>query len=258
MTKAAYKRICEFQSTHPLRGATIRLWTLFMSGTFQSTHPLRGATEILFDEPIIYKFQSTHPLRGATRLSAAFYPLPVFQSTHPLRGATVCNWWAVFFPIFDFNPRTPCGVRQAAVVAGDAGSGISIHAPLAGCDTSSPILSWSCSVFQSTHPLRGATSARATGCTGLCGFQSTHPLRGATSVAGHGAALAVISIHAPLAGCDKGVSLLLYKTAHFNPRTPCGVRRAYCCADDHIRRISIHAPLAGCDGDIADFDAETA
>ena len=33
---------------------------------FQSTHPLRGATEVIEIRPIKIQFQSTHPLRGAT------------------------------------------------------------------------------------------------------------------------------------------------------------------------------------------------
>ena len=82
-----------------------------------------------------------------------------------------------------------------------------IHAPLAGCDldrSQTPMLYWR--RFQSTHPLRGATTGRIkhdTGNTGNfnprtpCGvrhhapmllllaiqFQSTHPLRGATRAA---------------------------------------------------------------------------
>ena len=57
----------------------------------------------------------------------------------------------------------------------------------------------------------------------------------------------IISIHAPLAGCDHARDLWLRHRDDFNPRTPCGVR----LADDvqhHLRdAISIHAPLAGCD-----------
>ena len=34
-----------------------------------------------------------------------------------------------------------------------------------------------------------------------------------------------ISIHAPLAGCDNVFRLGLFDAEHFNPRTPCGVRR---------------------------------
>ena len=105
-------------------------------------------------------------------------------------------------PEKDFNPRTPCGVRRAALVSLPARHGISIHAPLAGCDLTNLTLRRAsshfnprtpCGVrliwisaatraprFQSTHPLRGATR-----CLCLHGFkrelfQSTHPLRGAT------------------------------------------------------------------------------
>jgi len=80
-------------------------------------------------------------------------------------------------------------------------------------------------VFQSTHPLRGATRAMRlhliqdshfnphTPCgvrpchtelfANPCLFQSTHPLRGATSNAFAPAREYCISIHTPLAGCDR-------------------------------------------------------
>ena len=78
----------------------------------------------------------------------------------------------------DFNPRTPCGVRQKwAVERGKK------------------------EVFQSTHPLRGATCS--------------HPLMPVKRM---------ISIHAPLAGCDCGGRPPDRRGMDFNPRTPCGVR----------------------------------
>ena len=55
-------------------------------------------------------------------------------------------------------------------------------------------------------------------------FQSMHPLRGATSRNLEKPRIIVISIHAPLAGCDRGGSMTAL-----------------------TRLISIHAPLAGCD-----------
>ena len=123
---------------------------------------------------------------------------------------------------------------------------ISIHAPLAGCDISSLLLSSAYPLFQSTHPLRGAThpddsDAREaafqsthplrgatlapvyTGRTSR--FQSTHPLRGATCCFGRRVRRCEISIHAPLAGCDPWLSAMRALTPNFNPRTPCGVRR---------------------------------
>ena len=56
-------------------------------------------------------------------------------------------------------------------------------------------------------------------------FQSTHPLRGATGEWYSDTVGKMISIHAPLAGCDEILRL-----------------------DLQLFAISIHAPLAGCDG----------
>ena len=127
---------------------------------------------------------------------------------------------------------------------------ISIHAPLAGCDSWGNCPHPSRSQFQSTHPLRGATLVCHRVIRVLV-FQSTHPLRGATSVVlrlrvyqidfnprtpcgvrlgdRRGVvALHVISIHAPLAGCDSVTPSPPTRTIYFNPRTPCGVRQQNC------------------------------
>ena len=55
-------------------------------------------------------------------------------------------------------------------------------------------------------------------------FQSTHPLRGATAGKIFLDGRPVISIHAPLAGCDLGQRCVCAGHRYFNPRTPCGVR----------------------------------
>ena len=61
-----------FQSTHPMRGATILEFDVCLLLKFQSTHPMRGATGIIFGGRIIAMiFQSTHPMRGATRAREA-------------------------------------------------------------------------------------------------------------------------------------------------------------------------------------------
>ena len=57
----------------------------------------------------------------------------------------------------------------------------------------------------------------------------------------------MISIHAPLAGCDSLSSSSTSRVNHFNPRTPCGVRQGYMSISNNTSGISIHAPLAGCD-----------
>ena len=61
-----------------------------------------------------------------------------FQSTHPLRGATGAQAQSLYRP-GNFNPRTPCGVRQGIHTPHDTDFPISIHAPLAGCDNSADV-----------------------------------------------------------------------------------------------------------------------
>ena len=96
------------------------------------------------------------------------------------------------------------------------------------------------------------------------------PLAGCDRYGGVTGLQRLISIHAPLAGCDLGLLILgcrinhfnprtpcgvrrypfcpqLGTPAHFNPRTPCGVRRGCMNPSRRFARISIHAPLAGCD-----------
>ena len=126
-----------FQSTHPVRGATMSRTQKRNRILFQSTHPVRGATN---GEPVRHVeigisihapregcdfdlghiaiphdvFQSTHPVRGATTLMSSTNTLyRPFQSTHPVRGATPTNTTAQYAR----------------------------------------------SIFQSTHPVRGATPA---------------------------------------------------------------------------------------------------
>ena len=155
-------------------------------------------------------------------VNLAFPPILKFQSTHPLRGATAAE-------------RTAAAGREISIHAPLAGCdglcdvvgkilAISIHAPLAGCDSHHSVYQRMNRAFQSTHPLRGAT-------TRLWGwrwaprkFQSTHPLRGATESLPLRRRPRGISIHAPLAGCDLRGDDRRRVHHDFNPRTPCGVR----------------------------------
>ena len=145
----------------------------------------------------------------------------LFQSTRPLRDAT------------------------ADATQADGIGGISIHAPLAGCDNSTDLTVVKYDGFQSTRPLRDATFCfREKFPIHL--FQSTRPLRDATSINTFNGSFRTISIHAPLAGCDDRLDLSMLAIIHFNPRAPCGMRHKRPYFADLIS-ISIHAPLAGCD-----------
>ena len=80
-------------------------------------------------------------------------------------------------------------------------------------------------MFQFTHPGRGATSASSEPSKSVIVFQFTHPGRGATQGGRLWHAPIVVSIHAPREGCDGSGIVLI-----------------------HIAEVSIHAPREGCDG----------
>ena len=123
-----------------------------------------------------------------------------------------------------FNPRTHRGVRLIKLLAlslkkrisihapivgcddhpvsgGVAPSVISIHAPIVGCDPSEYLTTVLVQRFQSTHPSWGATFFNIVFCF-LIRFQSTHPSWGATMIIINNINFSVISIHAPIVGCD--------------------------------------------------------
>ena len=175
------------------------------------------------DEKALSQFQSTHPVRGATGTMIKL-AIPIYISIHAPRAG--CDLAAVraASSASNFNPRTPCGVRPPK-------------------HNKKPLFF----EFQSTHPVRGATGASnnynaqashfnpRTPCgvrrqwsadiRPAAAFQSTHPVRGAT-IGRHASGTALgISIHAPRAGCDRTARHSVTAAGHFNPRTPCGVRR---------------------------------
>ncbi len=146
-----------FQSTHPLRGATLGLGGLVRHGIISIHAPLAGCDLFQFQtQTVTYHFNPRTPC-GVRLISSVSMPIrrnfnprtPCgvrlhlyflhdahmgFQSTHPLRGATRLDRPGVAGDR-DFNPRTPCGVRLCG------GRRRRADRP-----------------FQSTHPLRGATA----------------------------------------------------------------------------------------------------
>ena len=77
-------------------------------------------------------------------------------------------------------------------------------------------------------------------------FQSTHPVRGATHETTRLEQLAVISIHAPREGCDRGAfhDRLGRRISIHAPREGCDSGHLVACDEPPI---SIHAPREGCD-----------
>ena len=192
-----------------------------IAGRFQSTHPLRGAKALRVHDVKDVRISIHAPLAGCDGMAEIALAQQIsFQSTHPLRGAT--NGMS--------GPK-----RRFCIL---------IHAPLAGCDDVITRADYDFMVFQSTHPLRGATKSRrnhpqhytfqsthplrgatfsASSCDRMARFQSTHPLRGATNMLTVASGYSMVSIHAPLAGCDQLPARMGQHDPRFNPRTPSGV-----------------------------------
>ena len=149
----------------------------------------------------------------------------IFQSTHPSWGATVCLSTSILEDVENFNPRTHRGVRhndstQSVVcvlyfnprthrgvrrkkeVQSKEDLCISIHAPIVGCDDINNTSIYCVEVFQSTHPSWGATESGTNLMVGDIDFNPrTH--RGVRPHAPSNAqANKLISIHAPIVGCD--------------------------------------------------------
>ena len=198
---------------------------IFCCRRFQSTLPVWGATLgtmlAMADTPI-----SIHAPRVGSDIDLiAILKLQyIFQSTLPVWGATRRRGHRPG-GAGDFNPRSPCGERRS-------------HGSWAGI----------MSAFQSTLPVWGATWATRRSTTGRR-FQSTLPVWGATVGEFLGRTDGGISIHAPRVGSDYIPELDPRFFYHFNPRSPCGERRAADKLLDCQRAISIHAPRVGSDGE---------
>ena len=148
----------------------------------------------------------------------------LFQSTRPIRGATTVTITAPLTNTY-FNPRAPYGARQVLCVVVVVHHGISIHAPHAGRDHS-----------RGTNRLHGSISIHAPHAgRDFCLHKSSRPSVAISIHAPHAGrdpvhrrarAAVCISIHAPHAGRDPLAQLPYNVGPYFNPRAPCGARRA--------------------------------
>ena len=233
-----------FQSTRPMRGATLALVRFSVMAVFQSTRPMRGATILTVTLSLCLVFQSTRPMRGATVDfdDTARFEFISIHAPHAGRDRSCAGTRAVRA---DFNPRAPCGARPARVPSPTGSEyfnprapcgarpypllpmspalGISIHAPHAGRDLLKLIKSITSQNFNPRAPC-GARHAQ-----GLCPcapnrFQSTRPMRGATIVLYKFLFVNRFQSTRPMRGATLTNSPLLPSKIYFNPRAPCGAR----------------------------------
>ena len=172
---------------------------------------------------IFIVFQSTHPLRGATRRSTSKLQVSIISIHAPLAGCDKIQATKIRLSRY-FNPRTPCGVRPflSAVLLVYSVLFQSTH-PLRGA-TCQHHHDHRKHLFQSTHPLRGATGEVWHPDRKGAEFQSTHPLRGATVFVVRGPKWTIFQSTHPLRGATRPRVRHPSPVYYFNPRTPCGVR----------------------------------
>ena len=168
----------------------------------------------------------------------------------------------------NFNPRTPCGVRQhqsgqqrrpgqfqsthpvwgATFLEGQEGyqSGISIHAPRVGCDDKFQFSGCPPYDFNPRTPCGVRPDAAMAEVDALI-FQSTHPVWGATFLRPGGFPRGSISIHAPRVGCDYSYPGCVDHVQLFQSTHPVWGATVKLFRLFSIVKISIHAPRVGCD-----------
>ena len=169
------------------------------------------------------KFQPTSPVRETTQKIADVHFVSEFQPTSPVRETTNCS------------------VSRSACTA------ISTHVPRAGDDAALHKILMQVADFNPRPPC-GRRLARCAGSAGATRFQPTSPVRETTAKAVYETANQQISTHVPRAGDDLSVSTTRLPEQHFNPRPPCGRRRAVDAVPLMLARISTHVPRAGDDG----------
>ena len=170
-------------------------------------------------------FQSTRPIRGATtNLNIRRQSLWTFQSTRPIRGATLAPGVKLNLGK-NFNPRAPYGARQAADIRGVRGQEISIHAPHTGrdCLAANPML---CNtIYFNPRAPYGARLRAACKSSETVKFQSTRPIRGATSTKfSNVPKKSNFNPRAPYGARLPYFTIQSTSLSNFNPRAPYGAR----------------------------------
>ena len=213
--------------------------------SFQSTHPLRGATKSEDDTEDFRQISIHAPLAGCDEAErvpccdhADFNPrtpcgvrrifrMRSLRRSKDFNPRTPCgvrpNTEMGGRRLYNFNPRTPCGVRLIGNGEGSSLRSISIHAPLAGCDLSAARLAGYSAHFNPRTPC-GVRLTYGLFCGLEINFNPRTPCGVRLGLRRLKPTEVDISIHAPLAGCDRSSSRYHARRRHFNPRTPCGVR----------------------------------
>ena len=168
--------------------------------SIHAPHTGRDVKSVLLPEPFL-PFQSTRPIRGATLVSAA-YPVPWNISIHaPHTGRDSNTDLSARFK-HNFNPRAPYGARHKYAIPRHMAT-----------------------LFQSTRPIRGATSCPIRCCV-IRGYFNPRAPYGARPRHGLTAEITItFQSTRPIRGATAEYPSINALRIHFNPRAPYGARR---------------------------------
>ena len=196
----------------PHTGSDASLNRLYCFGfLFQSTLPIRGATSYHSFSWLPLRYFNPHsPYGERLKLTMTSIMTIIFQSTLPIRGATTAYISMAPIAVISIHtPHTGSDLLLSLLVLGT--KIISIHTPHTGSDDSFLSGTIYPARFQSTLPIRGATSA-VPSVLPIDTFQSTLPIRGATSDRCPIPCHRCISIHTPHTGSDPSCRVIVYHT----------------------------------------------
>ena len=168
----------KFQSTHPMRGATKIMVKGCKYDEFQSTHPMRGATDGLISAFEFLGISIHAPHAGCDNTESRnrctrkhFNPRTPCGVRQHLLGRQLRPGI-----ISIHAPHAGCDYRKKHIYFYFE---ISIHAPHAGCDSTCSSTAWTRIYFNPRTPC-GVRQRAMPSLRSPMIFQSTHPMRGAT------------------------------------------------------------------------------
>ena len=162
-----------------MRGATCDALMILLEEGFQSTRPMRGATLGVWIENCdwIVSIHAPHAGRDCDMDAYGESRGVSIHAPHAGRDPVIID----VVHDYQVSIHAPHAGRDDGGDAQAPDQSVSIHAPHAGRDESALNRFARGFLFQSTRPMRGATQ-RVRACNILVTFQSTRPMRGATVI----------------------------------------------------------------------------